>query len=957
MCSVLLVTAWAVRAAAESPAGLALHETLAAQNGLCLYLGADRSQPLLQLAAGSRLHVQGVVADRERAERLRQACQADANAGRLSVLWRRTAHLPYLDDLVDLVVAEGWGTGDLKGLALAEVVRVLRPGGVAVVGNDAGADAAAWLAEAGGIRLAKAEALARPGAWIRIVKQMDPRYGDWPDTAGRPEQTGVSPDTVAGPGREIRWINQPTWSSYTSFNDIVAGGRDFHHEKAWINPNLSHMMLVARNAHNGCELWRVKIGETTAADWRGSNRIVCADEQRVFCNEGGRLISRNASTGKQDMEYGPAQARVTSMGRWLISATGVIDKETGKLILPLSCAPYRGPPAAGDGVVYVLHGDRALGDCVEARQLPDGKSLWKVPFPDFAALKEKAETRLMCRGDNVYLSLGGRVVALERSSGKVRWSYLPDRSMDLCMMMALPEHVSLKYKVGAGKTGVLEQVLLDAKNGQEIRTSRASAWIGARCFPTCSTDRYLLANDGMFVDHVTGVSTNTVGVRPTCNAGSVAAYGLIYNGPHYCSCLISLRGALAYSPGSALPPGAVAPQLLTTGVAPAGAPARAGDWPMVRHDGTRSDCYAGELPVQLKPCWSVKLGSTPIPQATAAGKVVFVADPEQHRVVALNLDSGSERWAFATEGRVSMAPTYYNGLCLFGDHAGQVYALEAATGKRVWQMQAAPEQKMMSSFNRFESAWPVLSGVLVLRDRACFVAGRGGTMDGGLTFYDVAPLTGNVLRRMNFNDARPADLLVSDGREVILPVSREAQDAHLPMGYNPDGNTNAPVLPRLRAGGIWYQMAILSAIDSLEPGQSANRKRTLGVGNFSGDLIAFDGTNRVVTSARNRRKIEPTAEAGQGLVLGWGATRWTNKETRQQMQALLLAGARVYAAGIPDCYDRQEPPMLWVLAADDGRVLQKLALAGAPSIDGLSAAGGRLLVTTLDGQVQCFGAP
>ena len=45
--------------------------------------------------------------DRERAERLRAKLPTDELADRLSVVWRRTPHLPYLDNLADMIVADG----------------------------------------------------------------------------------------------------------------------------------------------------------------------------------------------------------------------------------------------------------------------------------------------------------------------------------------------------------------------------------------------------------------------------------------------------------------------------------------------------------------------------------------------------------------------------------------------------------------------------------------------------------------------------------------------------------------------------------------------------------------------------------------------------------------------------------------------------------------------------------
>ena len=87
-----------------------------------------------------------------------------------------------------------------------------------------------------------------------------------------------------------------------------------------------------------------------------------------------------------------------------------------------------------------------------------------------------------------------------------------------------------------------------------------------------------------------------------------------------------------------------------------------------------------------------------------------------------------------------------------------------------------------------------------------------------------------------------------------------------------------------------------------------------------------------------------------------GATKWLNTTVAQQMLGMILAGPRVYAAGIPQYRDSADKPALWILSSKDGAELQKLPLDHAPAVDGVSTVGGKVLVTTADGQVLCFGA-
>ncbi len=71
----------------------------------------------------------------------------------------------------------------------------------------------------------------------------------------------------------------------------------------------------------------------------------------------------------------------------------------------------------------------------------------------------------------------------------------------------------------------------------------------------------------------------------------------------------------------------------------------------------------------------------PVSAPVVANGQVLVARTEAHEVVALDAASGKVNWRFTANGRVDTPPTVYRGLCLFGTHAGWVYALRSDTGK------------------------------------------------------------------------------------------------------------------------------------------------------------------------------------------------------------------------------------------------------------------------------------
>jgi hypothetical protein len=83
-----------------------------------------------------------------------------------------------------------------------------------------------------------------------------------------------------------------------------------------------------------------------------------------------------------------------------------------------------------------------------------------------------------------------------------------------------------------------------------------------------------------------------------------------------------------------------------------------------------------------------------------------------------------------------------------------------------------------------------------------------------------------------------------------------------------------------------------------------------------------------------------------------------------RIRAMVLAGDRLFAAGLPDVVDPDDPlaafegrrgASLQVFSAADGSLVKSYALKSPPAFDALSAAHGRLYLATKDGKLICFG--
>jgi hypothetical protein len=106
---------------------------------------------------------------------------------------------------------------------------------------------------------------------------------------------------------------------------------------------------------------------------------------------------------------------------------------------------------------------------------------------------------------------------------------------------------------------------------------------------------------------------------------------------------------------------------------------------------------------------------------------------------------------------------------------------------------------------------------------------------------------------------------------------------------------------------------------------------------------------------------------GRGSEKGTGYIRERPEKWQKmiplRIRAMVLAGDYLFAAGVPDVVDSEDPmaafegrkgALLEVFFTKDGSRLKSYPLSSMPAFDGLSAARGRLYLATQDGKVCCF---
>jgi outer membrane protein assembly factor BamB len=99
-------------------------------------------------------------------------------------------------------------------------------------------------------------------------------------------------------------------------------------------------------------------------------------------------------------------------------------------------------------------------------------------------------------------------------------------------------------------------------------------------------------------------------------------------------------------------------------------------------------------------------------------------------VVCVVTTDGSERWRFATGGRIWSAPSWAQGRIYAGSADGWLYCLSADSGALIWRFRVAPVESRIVQWDRLCSRWPVMPCTLVRDGVAYSLAGVVAELDG-----------------------------------------------------------------------------------------------------------------------------------------------------------------------------------------------------------------------------------
>lgn len=223
----------------------------------------------------------------------------------------------------------------------------------------------------------------------------------------------------------------------------------------------------------------------------------------------------------------------------------------------------------------------------------------------------------------------------------------------------------------------------------------------------------------------------------------------------------------------------------------------AADWPMWRYDAGRTASSPESLPDPLHLRWVKEFpklrpayrearlqfdaGYEPI----VLGKTMFVASSETESVVALDTDTGEERWEFFAEGPIRLAPAASQDRIYFGSDDGWFYCVDAKSGRLLWKFQAVPSGRKILGNARMISLWPIRGGAAVQDGKVYFAAGVW-PME-GVFIYCLDATSGEVIWRNDecsfiygtqphaaeaLGGVTPQGYLVIAGEELIVPCGQ-----------------------------------------------------------------------------------------------------------------------------------------------------------------------------------------
>lgn len=576
------------------------------QRGLCAVINGGEVVGI-ELAKRSDWLIHVREPDEAKIVKIRQAALAHGLSIRDLVVQQASPNrMTFGDNVVDVVIGVNASPDLLDTLPAEEVIRSLRPHGLALIGVEkrAGQSDARmrerlqeWAADAPAVdvKLTSDES----GVWIEFSKSEPEGIDEWTHWEKSPDNNPVSTDRIIQAPYMTQFLAKPLYIGMPSVT-TAAGGRTFlaighiaHHPREWNMLN----KLIARNGYNGIVLWERDLPE----GYLVHRSAFIATSDTFYMIDGRRALMLDPATGQQQ---GTIEVDgLNDFWQWMAIEGNTLYVMTGKRESRVKTT--RGDRTFGGWSWADLsegyYGETGnynsedipwgFGDTIAAYDLEQQKTLWihKEEAPiDSRSLSMTGE-RLFFLCPEVHLR------GLNSQTGELIWTNQEKEVVDLirqpgrgltstpgfktqCITVATPDalviqgqtrgnvvavstadgyHLWTKKKItnnpnaifidgniilGVGEGG--NHVAIDPVSGAE------QADLGFRkaaCTRlTACVDSIFCRGEGTLrFDRESNRVMIDGAQRPACNDGAMPAHGLLYLGPWQCDCNLSLIGLVA----------------------------------------------------------------------------------------------------------------------------------------------------------------------------------------------------------------------------------------------------------------------------------------------------------------------------------------------------------------------------------------------------------------------------
>jgi outer membrane protein assembly factor BamB len=810
---------------------------IGATRGICVLPDDTDCDLAIELAGGSELlfYVQ-----LQRARDVVRACRAADEAGlfgtRIFIGRGSPTSLHLAGNIADAIVI----VDNTSNVSEAEALRVLRPGGKALLGTKV------------------------------LIKPFPDGMDDWSHPYHGPDNNPLSEDRLIRAPYMTQFLSDPRYGPAPQLA-VSAGGRVFKafghvawHERE--EPFLN--TLVAFNGFNGTILWKQSLPEGLMVH----RNTMIATPETLYLGDDKSCKLIDTATGRSKGEIiPPVDVAGGTFWKWMAMENGVLyallgeaeqSDETmrwkrqahgwpwtgiskgynqpeqpwgfGRNLLAIDPATkkvlwrhHEDEPMDGravcmkNGRIFAFRFGTYL-TCLDAR---NGNVLWRKTKDNASELFEtlgeyltrqswqtnwRTTVYLKCSDKALYFAGPqiGKLLAVSAEDGRILWQHPYDNFQliirdDGLYAISGPwgNNLSKKFNPLTG------EILSELPTGRRACTR-----------PTGTSDSILFRAMGgsIRLDLDSARPRWLSPMRPPCHDGVTIANGLLYWWPFACDCQLSLNGLTCLGPAGDFdftPDSAGAERLQKgrRGVEPAESlTATDADWPTFRANNQRTAASSAVTTMTAQLLWRTQLSAPADVRLTApvvVGNLVLLAGSDGV-IRALDSDTGREQWKAYTGGEIRIPPTIWQGRALVGSGDGWVYSFEAATGRFLWRFRAAPVERKIPVYGKLLSTWPAASGVLV-EDGTAYLAAGLVNYDGTYV-YALDPATGSV--KWCNNTSGHLDPEAKTGVSVQGHLL-----LHKDKLYLAGGNAVSPAVYDIRDGKCLNDQAPLAGCESTSP--------------------------------------------------------------------------------------------------------------------------------------------